>query len=129
MLRCLPQHVNSDGRQGMRFIQVGVGGMGRHWSTVLEENRRAKVVGLVDIKREAMREACDKHGHSESICFTSLEEALSRVDADALVCVTPPASHREVTVAGLRAGLNVITEKPMAETMADCRAMLRASAR
>ena len=49
------------------------------------------------------------------------------MDAEALVCSTPPSVHRKQVVAGLNAGLHVISEKPMAEKMADCRAMLAAA--
>jgi len=111
----------------MRFIQIGVGGFGGVWARVLKNDRRAKVVGLVDISAEAMQRTCEKHGYDESICFTSLEQALKSVDADALVCVTPPKLHRKPVVTALRAGLHVISEKPMAESMVDCKAMLAAA--
>ena len=111
----------------MRFIQVGVGGFGGVWVNTLKNDRRARVVGLVDINREAMQKACAHAGYDESICFSSLEQALDNVDADAMVCVTPPALHRKPVVTALRAGLDVISEKPMAESMADCKAMLAAA--
>ena len=111
----------------MRFIQMGVGGFGNVWVDALKNERRAKVVGLVDINRKAMRAVCARTGYDESICFDSLAEALKNVEADALVCVTPPAMHRKPVVAALEAGLHVISEKPMAESMADCKAMLLAA--
>jgi len=114
-------------KQHMRFIQIGVGGFGRTWVDVLAAERRARVVGLVDTDREALRKALEKTGCGESACFTSLERCLEAVEADALVCVTPPALHRRHVVAGLYAGLHVISEKPMADRMADCRAMLNAA--
>lgn len=111
----------------MRFIQIGVGGFGGCWSNVLKNDHRAEVVGLVDINPEALAETCGKHGYEPSICFPSLEKALGTVEADALVCVTPPRLHRKPVVTAMRAGLHVISEKPMAESMADCKAMLTAA--
>lgn len=111
----------------MRFIQVGVGGFGGVWANALKNDKRAKVVGLVDISAEALEKVCDKHGHDRSICFPTLEKALKTVEADALVCVTPPRLHRKPVVTALRAGLHVISEKPMAESMTDCKAMLTAA--
>ena len=108
----------------MRFIQVGVGGFGATWVNLLKHDKRAKVVGLVDINKQTMEEVCQDAGYDESICFTSLEKALKTVQADALVCVTPPTLHRKPVVTALRAGLHVISEKPMAESMSDCKAML-----
>jgi len=111
----------------MRFIQVGVGGFGGVWARALSSNRQAKVVGLVDINPEALQKVCDQYGYDASICFPTLDEALKSVEADAAVVVTPPRLHRKPVVAALRAGLHVISEKPMAESMADCKAMLKAA--
>lgn len=111
----------------MRFIQVGVGGFGGVWARNLNKDKRAKVVALVDINALAMQKVCEQFGYDASICFPTLEEALKSVGADAVVCVTPPRLHRQPVVAALRAGLHVISEKPMAESMADCKAMLKAA--
>ena len=111
----------------MRFIQVGVGGFGDAWVRALKNERRAKVVGLVDINPEAMQKVCEDNDYDPSICFNSLEKALKTVDADALVCVTPPRLHRKPVITALRAGMHVISEKPMAESMTDCKAMLTAA--
>ncbi len=109
----------------MRFIQIGIGGFGRAWVDVLKNDRRAKVVGLVDLDKTVLGKVCDDEGYDKRICFTSLNKALKKVDADALVCVTPPVMHRKHVTAGLRAGLHVISEKPMAASITDCKAMLR----
>jgi predicted dehydrogenase len=113
----------------MRFIHVGVGGFGRRWVDVLAADTRAEVVALVDVNAEALAAARDKCGYPESICHDSLEKALDVVQADALVSSTPPKVHRRDVVAGLEAGLHVISEKPMAESLEDCRAMLEAADR
>lgn len=111
----------------MRFIQVGVGGFGRCWVNVLKQSKEAKVVGMVDVRDEALAEACKTGGYSRDICFHSLEEALSSVAADAVVVVTPPRLHRQDVVGAMKAGLNVISEKPMSDSFADCKAMLKAA--
>lgn len=111
----------------MRFIQVGVGGFGKGWVNWLKANRSAKVVGMVDISADALKAACEAGGYDPSICFPSLQDALKSVEADAVVCVTPPEYHRQPVVEAMKAGLDVISEKPMAETLSDCTAMLRAA--
>ena len=111
----------------MRFVQVGVSGFGRVWGRQLKASDRAEVVALVDVKEEALRAACEAHGYSPAICFPSLRAALKAVQADAAVVATPPAFHRAHAVAAMRAGLHVISEKPMADRMAACRAMVRAA--
>lgn len=112
----------------MRFIHIGVGGFGECWVRVLKENKDAKVVGLVDVNEEALRKACEVGGYSNDCCFKSLEDALKNVEADAVVSSTPPAFHKHDVVTAMKAGLDVISEKPMADTMASCKAMVKAAA-
>ena len=112
----------------MKFIHVGVGGFGGVWVNLLKATRAAKVVAMVDVNDDALDRACETGGYSPDICFKSIEDALANVEADAAVVVTPPASHRQPVVAAMKAGLDVISEKPMAESLADCKAMLRAAA-
>ena len=111
----------------MRFIHVGVGGFGNIWVRVLKENQDAQVVGLVDVNAEALRKACAIGGYAQDICFPSLEDALRHVPAEAVVTSTPPACHKHDVVTALEAGLHAISEKPMADNLADCKAMLRAA--
>jgi predicted dehydrogenase len=111
----------------MRFIQVGVGGFGRVWAETLANNSDAEVVGIVDISKETMLGVCEKYGYSTDICFDTLEEALEKVKADVVVSSTPPAFHRHDVVTALKAGLHAISEKPMADNLENCFAMLAAA--
>lgn len=110
-----------------RFIQVGVGGFGRVWAKLLKETEGVEVVALVDVRDESLQAACKDFGYPEGLCHKTLAAAMKAVKADALVSCTPPAFHRHDVVAGLKAGLDVISEKPMADSMANCKAMLKAA--
>lgn len=109
----------------MRFIHIGVGGFGKTWVNVLKQNRRAKVVALVDKSPEALADACHAAGYPDSICYSSLDEAIHATQADALVCVTPPGFHREHLTTAMHAGLHALSEKPMAPSLTDCKAILK----
>ncbi len=111
----------------MRFIQVGVGGFGRGWVQRLTESRQARIVGLVDVDPEALERARAIGNYRADICFDSLDRALRQIETDAVVCVTPPEHHSRVVIKAMKAGLDVITEKPMADTLQNCTATLRAS--
>jgi len=113
----------------VRFIQVGVGGFGRRWAEALAGSDEAEVVALVDTSEKALAACREKHGYPEGICHQALESALEEVEADALVCVVPPQLHRRISCAAMEAGLDVITEKPMAGSIQDCRAMLECAER
>ncbi|MDX2055952.1 MAG: Gfo/Idh/MocA family oxidoreductase [Polyangiaceae bacterium] len=110
----------------MRCILIGVGGFGNVWVNTLKA-AGAHVVGLVDRDPNALAKAQAVLNVPTSGCFSELALALAGTKAEALICVTPPALHREHVVAGLRAGLHVISEKPMAESREDCQAMVLAA--
>lgn len=109
----------------MRFIHIGVGGFGGVWCKVLKECKAAKVVALVDVNAAALETACAAGGYPRAICFPTLEEALAQVKADALVCSTPPQFHHHDVVTALKAGLHVISEKPMSDSFLSCKDMLK----
>ncbi len=104
----------------VRFIHVGVGGFGRNWVNRLKEENNAEVVALVDVNEGALNAALEEGGYNRDICYPTLADALKNVEADALVCVTPPVYHREVVVEAMENGLDVISEKPMADSIEDC---------
>ena len=107
----------------MKIIQIGVGGFGRYWLEQVVEYPGIELAALVDIDDAALDEAAQRSGVPADGQFKSLEAALAAVDADLLLCVTPPAVHKEHTTAAMRAGLDVIVEKPLATNMADALAM------
>jgi predicted dehydrogenase len=110
----------------VKVIHAGLGNMGRAWIRMaLNTNRRVRVVGLADVDRKALAAARELLGDPNLPGFTSPAEALRQVEADLLLCATPPESHGPTSVAAMRAGLDVICEKPMASTPAECRAMLK----
>ena len=111
----------------MRFIQVGVGGFGGGWVQRLTDSKQAQIVGLVDVNANALGRAREVGNYSAGICFGSLTEALANVETDAVVCVTPPEYHSRVVIQAMKAGLDVITEKPMADTLRNCTATLKAA--
>lgn len=55
-------------------------------------------------------------------------ELLARPDLDAVLVLTPPATHADLTVAALRAGHAVLVEKPLAGNPDDAQAVLAAAA-
>jgi predicted dehydrogenase len=56
----------------------------------------------------------------------SAEDLLRRPDVDAVIIATPHSTHRALTELAAAAGKHVYVEKPMAVTVDDCDAMIRA---
>lgn len=109
----------------MRFIQVGLGSFGKRWMQQLLYDPRAEPVALVDVSPENLEAAREEAQMASEQCFPTLEKALEKVEAEAVVCVTPPEYHREVVTTAMKAGLHAITEKPMAHNLEDCLAILK----
>jgi predicted dehydrogenase len=114
--------LDDTGRQ-VRFIQVGAGGMGRAWTRVLEASEDAELVGLVDLDLAVAREAAGLIGRPDLPVARSIAELLAhplivQAPADAVLNVTVPVAHHPVTTEALSLGLPVLSEKPIAPTVA-----------
>jgi len=59
--------------------------------------------------------------------FTSLTDALTRTDVDAVVVATPPNTHAELVLEAVAAGRHVVCEKPFARDKNEALQMLAAA--
>jgi len=83
-----------------------------------------RFVACADVDPAASGRAAAQHG----LEACTPEELLRRGDVDVVLCLTPPDSHAEVALAAIAAGKHVYTEKPLATSVADARAVLDAAA-
>src|SRR4051794_30350337 len=89
----------------VRGVQGGAGAMGRSWLSLLRDSDQVELVGLVDLDSEAARRAAEAAGHRGVAVAGTLEELLRQGEADAVLNVTTPSAHREVSITALLAGL------------------------
>ena len=116
-----------DGRLRMKVVQVGIGGMGNAWLSAVRKSDVVNFAGFVEINDDIAQAQAEAYQLDQSRIFKTLPEALEQVDADAVINVTPPQFHREVTVFALEAGIPVLQEKPLAGTLEDARAIAAAA--
>ncbi len=107
-----------------RIIQVGVGGMGVGWTDCLAASDRWEVSAYVDTNERNLMAAATCHGMPKSRCYTELDHALSEVGADALLDVTPQQFRKGVCCAALDRGLDVMSEKPLADSLRNAKAIV-----
>ncbi|MBT7098138.1 Gfo/Idh/MocA family oxidoreductase, partial [Candidatus Poribacteria bacterium] len=105
-----------------RIGVVGVGGMGRGHCNTLPKVDNCDFVGVADLRLEAAEEVAAQHG---AAAFDDYRRLFEQVDG--VVVATPPATHREVTVAAAEMGVHVFCEKPLSLNMADSDAMIEAT--
>lgn len=96
---------------------IGFGGMANwHVDTFKNENyKRAEFVGIYDINPEKF-ELAEKKGLK---IYNSLDEILSDDQLDIILIATSNEVHKELSIKALRAGKNVICEKPVTISSAE----------
>ncbi len=105
-----------------RMIHIGLGLMGRNWCEVALPPNIAdgliEVVAAVDINPAALSVAQNTLGLPPEQCYTDAGKAMAENEADFCTIVVPPARHEEVVDVALAHGLHILSEKPIADTLA-----------
>lgn len=104
------------------FAVIGYGGMGSwHTRKIKEEmGEYAELIGIYDID-PARNKVAEENGIHD---FASREELLADGRIDLVTVATPNDYHKEIVMAALRAGKNVISEKPVTLSSADLEEMI-----
>lgn len=102
---------------------IGYGGMGNFHAEKMQSVYGIKLAGVYDILPER-----NELARSRSIkTYSSQEELLSDPEIDLVTIATPNDVHKEIAIAALKAGKNVICEKPVAMSSAELDEMIAAS--
>jgi predicted dehydrogenase len=110
----------------IRYALVGAGNIAQvavlpAFEHAHENSELVAIVSSDPEKREALT-ARYRVKHTGG--YHDLEQVLARSSADAVYVAVPNGMHREITERAARVGVHVLCEKPMAETVDDCQAMI-----
>lgn len=112
----------------LRCLMIGAGGMAggyvRTFFPLFAE--RMEVVGLVDIATEPLAASGDFLGLPASCRFAQMEAAFASIEADFCCIVIPPACHKQAVLLATERKLDILSEKPIADTWEDCAGIYRA---
>ncbi|OMD42104.1 Gfo/Idh/MocA family protein [Paenibacillus odorifer] len=111
-----------------RVAVAGCGGMANAWIEYALSRSDIQIVALVDIRLESAQAMAAKHEIS-CLTFTDIKEAIQATEANLVFDVTVPGSHYSISSTALELGCNVFSEKPLAETMAECTKIVEISER
>jgi len=102
----------------LRLILVGAGGFGQVWWRLNRPDTgvNARIVAVVDTDPSALDRSATDLELPQEARFSTLEEAISEVEADAVIDSTPPQFHLEHALLAFEHGLHLFTSKPMAST-------------
>lgn len=125
----VPRHVLGRGYRApsdtVNLACIGVGGMGRNDVRGLVE-AGANLVAMCDVDDEAAADAYRSYPQARR--YRDWRQLLERErDIDAVSCSTPDHTHAVITMAALRAGKHVRTQKPLVRTIAEARAVREAA--
>lgn len=112
---------------GLRVGLVGTGLAGPLFSGALAtQPGGAELVAVAARREESARAYAAKHDIPR--IFADWQTLVADPEIDVVCIATPTGTHREIAVAAARAGKHVLTEKPIATTLADADAMIEACA-
>jgi glucose-fructose oxidoreductase len=128
----LAPHVSAQSGNEPRKLGVALVGLGGYstgqLAPALRQTKNCRLAGVVTGSREKGLTWAREFGFPETSVYSY--DTMSRIadnkDIDIIYIVTPNALHPQHTIAAAWTGKNVICEKPMANSVADCDAMLRA---
>ncbi|MFB3826346.1 MAG: Gfo/Idh/MocA family protein [Bryobacteraceae bacterium] len=95
-------------------VRVGIVGIGNrskaHWGA-LAKMSEAKMVALADLESQRMKAVDEKLG-IKTAHYTDYQEMLKDKNVQVVAIVTPGYLHKDMAVAAMRAGKDVMLEKP-----------------
>ncbi len=110
----------------IRVAIVGTGNISHaHVQGYLQFPERCKIVALVDIVPEKAQAMKEQYGLDAQV-YDDHQKILPLDDIDLVDVCTPPYVHASISINCLKSGKNVVCEKPMAASLEECDAMLRA---
>ncbi len=110
-----------------RVIVAGCGNMAHAWIRDALQRADCRLVGLVDLNREAARAMADKYHLPDAVIGQDLAEVLRQTRASLVFNLAIPAAHRSIALTAFAAGCAVMSEKPLAASLAEADEMIQAA--
>ena len=109
--------------QPLRVALVGLG----NWSTMHENALRKTQLLKLTTCYTRTQEKAKKFAQENNCDFeTSYENVLKRKDVDAVILCTPHTTHPDMAIQAANAGKHLLIEKPLANSVAECKKMISA---
>ncbi len=102
----------------MRIIQVGSGGWAKGWLEFIHADPECELTALVSRGGSSLEEAKARYSLTDGQCFSDFSQAL-KLDCDVVLIALPHRLHLEYAMEAVKAGKNVLIEKPLCESMED----------
>ncbi len=111
----------------VRFALAGFGAWGKLHAQSIASNPEAELVAIAAPSAETRREAQQLFPKAQ--LFEDPNQMIDQADFDLISIVTPSHTHRDIALAAIAKGKDLLIEKPMALTIEDCRSIVRTAER
>jgi predicted dehydrogenase len=110
----------------LKFGLVGAGAISQAYAQALNDSRLARIVAVADVRPDAAQALAEQLGCDR---YDDHEPLLERAECDAIVVCTPPASHRDICLRAIDAGVHILCEKPLSIDPGSAKEMVQAAER
>lgn len=114
--------INKEGTRTIRIGIVGCGQMGEWHFSSYRKNPKVKLTAFVDTDLRKAELFARKIGAK---AYSSTDEMLKHEELDGASICTIPATHKDIALDLLGAGINVLCEKPLAISVVQARDMVK----
>jgi predicted dehydrogenase len=112
----------------MRAVMVGCGQMSDGWLSAIRDtdalNSEIEIAGFVDLDEALAAKRAVARGYTAARSGKDLSAMLADVAPDVVFDLVVPSARREVVETALAHGCDVLSEKPMANSLAEARELL-----
>lgn len=95
----------------------------RHMQSIVE-SPDAELYGICDIDPDALNEAKTRFPNVK-VATDNYMDLVNDPEIDAIYVITPDQTHKEISIAALKAGKHVLCEKPLALKVDECKEIVR----
>jgi predicted dehydrogenase len=123
---------NGNGKKPEGKIRYAVVGLGHIAQVAVlpafkHATETSELTAFVSDDKEKLNEMSKQYGVKNLCSYDDYEKLLRSGDIDAVYIALPNNMHKDFTVQAAEQGIHILCEKPMATTVEDCQAMIRAS--
>jgi predicted dehydrogenase len=123
-----PKRPSASNRITLGVVGCGWQGMSNMKSFLNQAD--CQVVAIADLDRNHLQEGCDevnkRYGNQDCKGYHDYRELLARPDIDAVMLATPDHWHALVAIEAARQGKDIYGEKPLARTIGEQQAIVKA---
>jgi len=121
----MAENCKGSGTSTVRWGVIGLGWFGEVHADNLADMPGIELAGLCTRRPKRLAEVADRHNVRRR--YTDYRRLLDDPTIDVVSITTHIDDHRDIAIDALGAGKNVLLEKPMAPTAADCDAIIEAA--